>query len=47
MKAAVYYGPNKLEIDDNVVNLREAGGVAGEEVRRVRRVSIVFVSKLS
>ena len=29
-----------------VVNMREAGGADGEELPRVRRVSIVFVAKL-
>lgn len=32
-------------VDSSVVNLREAAGAEGEEVPRVRRVSIVFVAK--
>lgn len=43
-----FHGIRRTEadlLDPDVINLTEAGGAEGEEVRRARRVSIVFVSK--
>ena len=40
-------GAERDVVDDSIVNLREAGGADGEELRRMRRISVVFVAKLT